>query len=112
MPRILNMHKSASEENTLSQTDGSAPLFQIAGFNVYYDRAHAVQDVSFEVARGVLGIVGRNGMGKTSLCNGITGICPAVGRVRLKGQDIAGLDRKSTRLNSSHYCASRMPSSA
>src|SRR3546814_17291030 len=91
MPRILNMHKSASEENTLSQTDGSAPLFQIAGFNVYYDRAHAVQDVSFEVARGVLGIVGRNGMGKTSLCNGITGICPAVGRVRLKGQDIAGL---------------------
>src|SRR3546814_446225 len=30
-------------------------------------------------------------MGKTSLCNGITGICPAVGRVMLKGQDIAGL---------------------
>src|SRR3546814_11175925 len=27
-------------------------------------------------------------------------------------RDPAGLDRKSTRLNSSHYCASRMPSSA
>src|SRR3546814_8953671 len=26
--------------------------------------------------------------------------------------DLAALDRKSTRLNSSHYCASRMPSSA
>src|SRR3546814_9182260 len=26
--------------------------------------------------------------------------------------DLAGRDRKSTRLNSSHYCASRMPSSA
>src|SRR3546814_3684263 len=27
-------------------------------------------------------------------------------------KDVAGQDRKSTRLNSSHYCASRMPSSA
>src|SRR3546814_3691529 len=44
---------------------------------------------------------------------------PGAGRVLLAGQDqsaavssAAALDRKSTRLNSSHYCASRMPSSA
>src|SRR3546814_10069875 len=30
----------------------------------------------------------------------------------LYNEDLESLDRKSTRLNSSHYCASRMPSSA
>src|SRR3546814_5278809 len=31
---------------------------------------------------------------------------------RLRIQPLTHLDRKSTRLNSSHYCATRMPSSA
>src|SRR3546814_20163786 len=38
-----------------------------------------------------------------------------LGRVRVgphEGEDDVGIDRKSTRLNSSHSCASRMPSSA
>src|SRR3546814_1163492 len=30
----------------------------------------------------------------------------------ITGSRVSGLDRKSTRLNSSHYCASRIPSSA
>lgn len=89
---MLNMHETASESNTLSGTDDSVPLFKTIEFNVYYDRAHVVQDVSFELTHGVFGIVGRNGMGKTSLCNGITGVGPALGEVRLKGQDICGLE--------------------
>ncbi|HVQ23854.1 MAG TPA: ATP-binding cassette domain-containing protein, partial [Planctomycetota bacterium] len=41
--------------------------------------------------RGVLGIVGRNGMGKTTLCNAITGLIPARGSVRLLGEPVLGL---------------------
>ena len=59
--------------------------------DVYYGRAHALQGVSFELAHGVLGIVGRNGMGKTTLCNAITGMVRAQGSVRLAGEPILGL---------------------
>lgn len=66
------------------------PLLQIAGLDVYYGRAHALQAVSLELDRGVLGIVGRNGMGKTTLCNAITGLVPASGSVKLSGEEILG----------------------
>ena len=69
----------------------SAPLLVIEGLDVYYGRAHALQSVSLSLARGVLGIVGRNGMGKTTLCNAITGLVPATGSVRLAGEEILGL---------------------
>ena len=77
-----------------SDTDkakSSAPLLVIEGLDVYYGRAHALQGVSLSLATGVLGIVGRNGMGKTTLCNAITGLVPASGSVRLAGEEILGL---------------------
>ena len=49
----------------------------VEGLDVYYGRAHALQGVSLSIDKGVLGIVGRNGMGKTTLCNAITGLVPA-----------------------------------
>ena len=67
------------------------PLLVVEGLDVYYGRAHALQGVSFTLPRGVLGIVGRNGMGKTTLCNAICGLVPARGSVRLAGDEILGL---------------------
>ena len=69
----------------------TAPLLVIAGLDVYYGRAHALQGVSLTLAHGVQGIVGRNGMGKTTLCNAITGLVPAGGSIRLAGEEILGL---------------------
>ncbi len=69
----------------------AAPLLVIEGLDVYYGRAHALQGVSLTLAHGVQGIVGRNGMGKTTLCNAITGLVPARGSVRLAGEEILGL---------------------
>jgi len=45
------------------------PLLEIRGLNVYYGLAHAVQDVDLEVNGHSLSLIGRNGMGKTTLCN-------------------------------------------
>ena len=39
----------------------------------------------------MIAVVGRNGMGKTTLCNAITGLVPASGSVRLDGEEILGL---------------------
>ncbi|HEX2888423.1 ATP-binding cassette domain-containing protein, partial [Vineibacter terrae] len=56
---------------------GPGPILRVGGLNVHYGRAHALQDVSFTLDRGILAVVGRNGMGKTTLCNAITGLVPA-----------------------------------
>jgi uncharacterized protein (UPF0261 family)/ABC-type branched-subunit amino acid transport system ATPase component len=69
----------------------AGPLLVVEGLDVYYGRAHALQSVSLTLASGVLGIVGRNGMGKTTLCNAITGLVAASGSVRLAGEEILGL---------------------
>ena len=67
------------------------PLLVVEGLDVFYGRAHVLQGVSFTLSRGVLGIVGRNGMGKTTLCNAICGLVPARGSVRFAGEEILGL---------------------
>ena len=60
-------------------TNITAPALEVRNLNVYYGRAHALQDISLTLHSGVLGVVGRNGMGKTTLCNAITGLVPARG---------------------------------
>ncbi len=69
----------------------ATPVLAIDGLDVYYGRAHALQGVSLVLERGVLGIVGRNGMGKTTLCNAITGLVPARGSIKFAGEEILGL---------------------
>jgi uncharacterized protein (UPF0261 family)/ABC-type branched-subunit amino acid transport system ATPase component len=68
----------------------ATPVLAVDGLDVYYGRAHALQGVSLVIEHGVLGIVGRNGMGKTTLCNAITGLVPASGSVKLLGEEILG----------------------
>ncbi len=77
---------------TLSAGKANAPpILDLRDLDVYYGRAHALQGVSLTLQRGVLAVVGRNGMGKTTLCNAITGLVPAAGEVRLDGEAILGL---------------------
>ena len=68
-----------------------APILAIEKLDVYYGRAHALQGVSLAFERGVLSVIGRNGMGKTTLCNAITGLVRASGSVRFLGQELLGL---------------------
>ena len=52
-----------------------------------------MQGVSLTLERGVLSVVGRNGMGKTTLCNTIVGLMRArSGAVRFDGRDISRLE--------------------
>src|SRR4030095_12510698 len=63
----------------------------IQNLDVYYGRAHALQGVSLTLDHGVLAAGGRNGMGKTTLCNADTGLVRAAGSVKLAGEEILGL---------------------
>ena len=73
-----------------SDAPAKGPILVVEGLDVYYGRAHALQGVSLLIEHGVFGIVGRNGMGKTTLCNAITGLVPATGSVRLHGEELLG----------------------
>src|SRR5947209_2375156 len=68
----------------------SQPILQVQDLQVYYGESHALQGVSLTLPRGVLSVVGRNGMGKTTLCNTIVGLMRArSGGVRFEGRDIS-----------------------
>jgi branched-chain amino acid transport system ATP-binding protein len=67
------------------------PVLAIAGLNAYFGASHVLQDVQFEVHGEPVAIVGRNGMGKSTLCNAIMGLRPRVtGSIRFFGQELVG----------------------
>ena len=68
------------------------PILSIEGLNAHYGAAHVVQDVTFDVVDEPVCVIGRNGMGKTSLCRAIMNLEPpsVSGTVRLDGQVISG----------------------
>ena len=69
-----------------------APALEIRNLHVHYGASHALQGVDLALEGGVLSVVGRNGMGKTTLCKAIMGLVPASsGSIRLAGQELCGL---------------------
>ena len=67
-------------------------MLDVADVHTYYGDSHVLHGVSLSVADGeVLTILGRNGMGKTTLIRSIIGFTPPrTGTVRLKGENVAG----------------------
>ncbi|MGH2996453.1 MAG: ABC transporter ATP-binding protein [Gaiellaceae bacterium] len=69
----------------------SDPVLALKNLNAYYGRARVLHDVSFEMGREPVAVIGRNGMGKTTLCLAIMGLMTqADGSVRFEGQELMG----------------------
>jgi branched-chain amino acid transport system ATP-binding protein len=70
----------------------SVPLLDASGLHAYYGDSHVLQGVSIAIgAREAVGLLGRNGMGKTTLIRCLMGYVPAAqGRVRWQGTDVTG----------------------
>jgi uncharacterized protein (UPF0261 family)/ABC-type branched-subunit amino acid transport system ATPase component len=67
----------------------SAAALEVRGLDVYYGHSHALQSVDLKLDSGVFSVVGRNGMGKTTLCKAIMGLAPVSGgSIRVRGDDI------------------------
>ena len=67
-------------------------VLEISGLEAYYGSAHVLHSLTLSVGRSSTGIVGRNGMGKSTLCKAIMGLTPprARGSIRFAGEDILG----------------------
>jgi len=65
-------------------------MLRVAGVNQYYGGSHILRDVAFDVAPGACtALLGRNGVGKTTLLKTVMGLLPARGgRVSFDGADI------------------------
>jgi len=69
-----------------------SPLLKVSNLYKYFGGVQAVNNVSFELMEGeLLGFIGPNGSGKTTIVNLITGfVKPTGGEVIYRGQDITG----------------------
>ena len=67
-------------------------LINAQGLNTYYGASHILRGIDFQVARGeTIGLMGRNGMGKSTLLKSLMGIVPPQsGTVQIKGQAMNG----------------------
>ncbi|WP_295641780.1 ABC transporter ATP-binding protein [uncultured Methylibium sp.] len=67
-------------------------MLELQGVHVHYGLSHVLQGVDLKVGAGeVVGLFGRNGVGKTTVMKTIAGwLAPSRGRVVLDGQDIGG----------------------
>jgi branched-chain amino acid transport system ATP-binding protein len=73
----------------------SEPLLSVEALDAYYGSAHILQNVEFELGEESVAVVGRNGMGKTTLCASIMGLMPsfkgsAKGSIRFLGYELIG----------------------
>jgi len=68
------------------------PLIEALGLHTYYGPSHILHGVDFHVAPGeTVALMGRNGMGKTTLLRSLLGLTPPKrGEVRVKGAAMTG----------------------
>ena len=70
-------------------------MLEVREINTYYGKSHVLFDISFRLDRGeMVGLLGRNGVGKTTTLRTIMGLTPAAsGSIRYKGVEMGS--RKS-----------------
>ncbi len=71
----------------------AAALLEVRGLNAWYGAAHILFDLDLHVLPGeVVGLMGRNGAGKSTTLKSIMGLVPRrTGQIRFAGLDISGL---------------------
>jgi urea transport system ATP-binding protein len=69
---------------------GSEPMLDISNLNVYYGESHILRNVDMGVAAGkMVCLIGRNGVGKTTLLKSIMGLlAPRTGTIQFRGENI------------------------
>lgn len=68
-------------------------MLSVSGYKVAYGQSTVIEDMNFEVGENeIVAVLGRNGMGKTTLMNSLMGIVPtAGGKVSLDGVEVTNM---------------------
>jgi urea transport system ATP-binding protein len=73
--------------------EGAAPMFEVRNLSVAYGQSEVLHGIDLSVARGeIVALVGRNGMGKSTLMKSLIGVMPArSGQIFVDGADVTKL---------------------
>jgi len=70
----------------------SSPVLSVSDLRVSFGGVHVLQGVNLSVGGNPVSLIGRNGMGKTTLCQAIMGLAPvSSGSIKLYGEEISKL---------------------
>ena len=76
----------------MSESTTAGPLLSVRGIHTYYGDSYVLQGLDLDLRAGtIVGILGRNGMGKTTLIRAVAGLTPPrEGDVTFKGRSLRG----------------------
>jgi branched-chain amino acid transport system ATP-binding protein len=68
-------------------------ILELKGINTFYEKSHILHDISMSVNKGeVVGLLGRNGVGKSTTLKSISGVViPRAGSILFKGKELVGM---------------------
>jgi branched-chain amino acid transport system ATP-binding protein len=67
-------------------------MLEIAGLHAYYGKSHILQGVDLRVGEGeIVALLGRNGVGRSTICKAIMSLLPAQGSITYRGRSLIGL---------------------
>lgn len=70
----------------------SSLVLEVKDLRVSFGGVHVLQGVDLLVSSNPISLIGRNGMGKTTLCQAIMGLAPvSFGSIKLHGEEITSL---------------------
>ena len=67
-------------------------ILDVRDLHAFYGQSHILHGVDLTVNEGeIVSLLGRNGVGRSTLCKAIMGLVPPQGQVMYRGKDLAGL---------------------
>jgi len=68
-------------------------ILELKGIDTFYEKSHILQDISMSMNKGeVVGLLGRNGVGKSTTLKSISGVViPRTGSILFKGKELVGM---------------------
>ncbi|MGG1951762.1 ABC transporter ATP-binding protein [Ralstonia solanacearum] len=70
----------------------TTPMLEVRGLHAYYGKSHILNGVDLHVGEGeIVALLGRNGVGRSTLAKSIMGMVRCEGHILLRGQDVRGL---------------------
>jgi branched-chain amino acid transport system ATP-binding protein len=79
---------------------------EVSDLHAYYGKSHVLQGCSLTVDQGCVAVLGRNGMGKTTLLRSVMGLISSrSGRIRWRDKEITG--KKPFMIARMGLCAAR-----
>jgi branched-chain amino acid transport system ATP-binding protein len=67
-------------------------VLEVSGLHAFYGKSHVLHGLDFGVGRGeIVGLLGRNGSGRSTALKAIMGLVKASGSVKLLGNELVGL---------------------